>query len=206
MTDLRSWSHTFFTEFIELYRSFPCLWKVKDKDYSNRDKKRLAYEALVKKCKEIDPDANKDYVSKKVNSFRTVFRKEIKKIKESEKSGAGADDVYTPTLWYFPLLNFLHDQDTPRASVNTIEDLHREVSVKLQLFYLVGYNYTIYLILRNRLKFLDFYCLVLPRYSSFFNEVLSKIIPYYFSLFRNSSTFTSSKIMHTFWITSFSSL
>lgn len=120
--DLRNWNHEFFTEFIELYKSYPCLWRVKDKDYGNRDKKRIAYEALVKKCKEVDPEATKDYVTKKINSFRTVYRKERKKMKNSTRSGAGTEDVYTPTLWYFPMLRFLDDQDHYRRSLNTMQD------------------------------------------------------------------------------------
>jgi len=42
-------------EFIELYQSFPCLWQVKSKEYSDRNKKDLAYVEKVKKYKEIDP-------------------------------------------------------------------------------------------------------------------------------------------------------
>ena len=39
----------FLVEFIELYRSYPCLWKVKSQDYSNKLKKKQAYVVLV--CK-----------------------------------------------------------------------------------------------------------------------------------------------------------
>ena len=35
----------------------------------------------------------------------------MKKVQESEKSGAGADQVYEPTLWYFQALTFLNDQE-----------------------------------------------------------------------------------------------
>ena len=39
--------HEFLSEFIELYRSFPCVWKVKSAEYSDRNKKDLAYTELV---------------------------------------------------------------------------------------------------------------------------------------------------------------
>ncbi|XP_037917861.1 uncharacterized protein LOC119655801 [Hermetia illucens] len=98
-------------EFIELYRSFTCLWLVKSKEYSDRNKKDLAYIELVKKFKEFDPSADRNTVVKKINALRTVYKKELSKVKSSEKSGAGADDIYKPSLWYFDLLHFLNDQD-----------------------------------------------------------------------------------------------
>ena len=56
----------FLIEFIELYRSFTCLWLVKSKEYSDRNKKDLAYIELVKKFKEFDPSADRNTVLKKI--------------------------------------------------------------------------------------------------------------------------------------------
>ncbi|KAG8319797.1 hypothetical protein J6590_083776 [Homalodisca vitripennis] len=39
MADLRQCSREFLTDFIALYESFPCIWRVKSKEYSDRDKK-----------------------------------------------------------------------------------------------------------------------------------------------------------------------
>ena len=71
--------------------------------------------------KEIDPDANKGKVAKEINSLRSCFRKELKKVNDSKTSGAGADDTYTPSLWYFQELLFLTDQDVPRTGINNLE-------------------------------------------------------------------------------------
>jgi len=122
MSDLRQCSHEFLTEFIELYKSFPCLWQVKSKDYSDKHKKNLAYEELIKKFREVDSSANKETVSKKINSLRTVYKKELAKLKKSATSGAGEDDIYKPVLWYFDLFNFLNDQDIPRTPRETIDN------------------------------------------------------------------------------------
>jgi len=65
MADLRTVSREFLTEFIHMYREYPCLWKVKSKEYSDRVKRNLAYEHLTTKLKEIDPDANKKNLSRK---------------------------------------------------------------------------------------------------------------------------------------------
>ena len=72
MADLRQCSREFLTEFIALYESFPCIWRVKSKDYSDRDKKGKAYESFVEKFKEIDENANREKVVKKINSLRSV--------------------------------------------------------------------------------------------------------------------------------------
>lgn len=51
---------TFILEFIELYKLHPCLWKIKSKEYSNRNMKDRANGVLIEKIKEIDRDANRD--------------------------------------------------------------------------------------------------------------------------------------------------
>lgn len=122
MADLRQCSREFLAEFIALYESFPCIWRVKSKEYSDRDKKRQAYEILVDKFKEIDANANRETVIKKINSMRSVYRKELAKVNQSHRSGAGEYDIYKPSLWYFDLLHFLNDQETPRKSTNTMDE------------------------------------------------------------------------------------
>ncbi|CAH2001489.1 unnamed protein product [Acanthoscelides obtectus] len=37
------------------------------------------------------------------------------------RSGAGADDVYIPTLWYYDLLLFTSDQEMPTASISNMD-------------------------------------------------------------------------------------
>ncbi|XP_069604914.1 uncharacterized protein [Ranitomeya imitator] len=103
---------------IDMYRSLPFLWKIKSADYSNRNMKRAAYEKLVALHKEHHPTESVDetIVRKKIQALRTVYKKELNKVKKSKKSGAGADDVYVPKLWYFDLLAFTRDQEIPRPA------------------------------------------------------------------------------------------
>lgn len=115
-------------EFIQCYRSETCLWQTKSKDYHDRNKKNAAYNRLVEKYKIIDPNANRDIVVKKINNLRTAYKKELNKMKQSIKSGAGTDELYTPHLWYFDLLKFLYDQEIPRPSVSNINEDENEVS------------------------------------------------------------------------------
>nr|CAH7750936.1 unnamed protein product [Callosobruchus chinensis] len=100
MADLRLVSREFLADFIDLYRQNECLWKIKSKDYSDKQKKSADYDILIGKLKEVEPEANKNMVLKKINSSRTCFRKELKKYNESLKSGTGTEEVHKPNLWY----------------------------------------------------------------------------------------------------------
>lgn len=112
----------FILEVIEVYRSLPALWDNKCKDYSNRTKKNEQYEELLQKYKERFPDADRKAMVKKINSLRTNFRKELRRIKNSERSGAGSDDVVEPTLWYFDEMKFLIDLEEATESANTLDE------------------------------------------------------------------------------------
>ncbi|CAH2009732.1 unnamed protein product [Acanthoscelides obtectus] len=54
------------------------------------------------------PDANKKFVIKKISSLRSSFRRQIRRINSSKRSGVGTEDVPEPTLW-------------SRAAVSSIE-------------------------------------------------------------------------------------
>ncbi|XP_050305943.1 uncharacterized protein LOC126743057 isoform X6 [Anthonomus grandis grandis] len=95
------------SEFIELYRNMPFLWKVSSKEYNDRNKKDRGYDVLANKLKEVDPTANRDKVVKKINNMRTSFRKELKKYLKSKETETNPEDVYRPKLWYFDALLFL---------------------------------------------------------------------------------------------------
>ena len=97
------------------------MWKIKSKEYHDRPKKEAAYSRLLEKLKEIDSSATKSSVVKKINNLRSSYRKELKKVKDSMKSGTGADEVYEPKLWYYKLLSFLDDQDIPRNSRSNVD-------------------------------------------------------------------------------------
>jgi hypothetical protein len=86
-----------------------------------QNKKNEHYEHLLRKYMERFLDADKNQLIKKFNSLRTNFRKELKRIKDSEKSGTGADNVVEPTLWYFEEMKFLIRQEETCMLLNTIQ-------------------------------------------------------------------------------------
>ncbi|XP_066443214.1 uncharacterized protein [Eleutherodactylus coqui] len=104
----------FLKEFIDMYRSFPCLWNMKISDYSNKQKRLKAYESMVNLCRSVCPSANIQFVKHKIANLRTVFKKEFNKVQVSKKTATSADDVYVPRLWYFDLLKFTIGQDVPK--------------------------------------------------------------------------------------------
>jgi hypothetical protein len=70
-------------ERIEVYHSVPALWNVKSKDYSKRIKKKEQYEHLLRKYRERNIPMLIKINCLKLNSLRTNFRKELKRIKYS---------------------------------------------------------------------------------------------------------------------------
>lgn len=116
MADLRQCSREFMTEFISLYESLPCLWRIKSKEYNDRHKKAKAYDILKEKFKEVDPTCTRETLVKKINNIRSVYRKELSKVAKSSESESG--EVYRPSLWYFDLLHFLRDNDNLEVSKN----------------------------------------------------------------------------------------
>lgn len=117
--DTRYWNKEFMSEFIELYRCHPSLWKIGSKDYTNRNLKSKAYEEMVELCKKIYDKADKNFVTKKIQAIRGCFRKESKKVEQSKRSGASADEVYIPTLWYYDLLLFTKDEEAVTDSLSS---------------------------------------------------------------------------------------
>ena len=124
------------SDFIDLYQSFPCLWRIKSADYYNKHAKQIAQDKLVEKLKECDPNADRESCLRKINSLRASFRKEFKNVQASYKSGACTDDIYKPNLWYYEKLLFLKDQEMPGRSRSTIEEesFEREMVREIYIF------------------------------------------------------------------------
>lgn len=119
----RNEERNFILECIQVYRDHSALWEIKSHDYMDRNKKNHAYDVLLKKYQERFPTATLDDVKKKFNSLRTNYRKELKKVNDSRKSGAGLEDIYQSHLWYFNEMHFLRDQETPAKSRSTLQIL-----------------------------------------------------------------------------------
>lgn len=61
---MQNFSRVFAKEFTDLYQSHECLWKIRSKSYSDRDKKSAVSEKLIVKMREVDPEADQDAVAR----------------------------------------------------------------------------------------------------------------------------------------------
>ncbi|XP_063772111.1 WASH complex subunit 1-like [Pseudophryne corroboree] len=91
-------SRNFLLGFISLYREEECLWLTSSPDYSNKQKREAAFNRLVEYAKP------------------TFFAASV----ESKRSGAVADKVYIPQLWYSKELNFLLEKRSAKESLVVI--------------------------------------------------------------------------------------
>ncbi|XP_022178663.1 uncharacterized protein LOC112592799 [Melanaphis sacchari] len=109
-------------DFLEMYKSFTCLWDITCKQYSNRDARNQALELLKEKLKIIDNDASISTVKKKIENMRAAYKREFKKVQDSKRTGAGLKDIYVPSLWYFEYLTFLNEKEnTSISGIDTID-------------------------------------------------------------------------------------
>ncbi|CAG4985682.1 unnamed protein product [Parnassius apollo] len=107
---------------IELYKDMPYLWDKKHKDYKNKDIRNDGNKVLLEVYKGFDSNVTVTNLVKKIQNLRSGYFKELKKVKESSRTGAGADEVYVPTLWYFDALSFLGSVSEPcRIDQDTME-------------------------------------------------------------------------------------
>ncbi|XP_061715976.1 uncharacterized protein LOC133524138 [Cydia pomonella] len=97
-------------EFLDLYRENACLWDIQSSSYMRRDLRNASYKILLEKYREIEPNATLDMVKRKIDIFRTGYRREIKKINKSRLNST-SDYEYKPTLWYFDKMTFLDYQE-----------------------------------------------------------------------------------------------
>ena len=139
----------FFEDFLETYQNLPTLWQSRSDDYKNTYLRTEAWETLLTKYKEFDENASMDVVKKKINSMRTSYRRELNKIRKSEKSGAGSDDIYIPSIWYFHSLDFLRDQESVVETLNTFDDppdlMFTKETVSCTKFLFIFFIYEFYL-------------------------------------------------------------
>ncbi|PIO12102.1 hypothetical protein AB205_0030310, partial [Aquarana catesbeiana] len=94
--------------------------KVKHPHYNHKQKRQTALEKLLELVKPVVPTATILYLKAKIGGLRSTYLRERKKVTDSQISGAAADDVYVPRLWYYERLRFLSDQTGVRESLSTL--------------------------------------------------------------------------------------
>ncbi|XP_052860437.1 uncharacterized protein LOC128267599 [Anopheles cruzii] len=128
----------FMLDFIQVYRQLPALWDRKSADYNNRVTKAEQYEVLVEKYRERYPGATKVDVVQKINSLRTNFRKELKRVRDAETYGGQAVES---SQWYFEAISFLDPRKDDSISTEhayCVPEQSEECKVNLSIAEEVG--------------------------------------------------------------------
>ncbi|PIO38026.1 hypothetical protein AB205_0199790 [Aquarana catesbeiana] len=106
--------------FNDMYRELPCLWQVYHLFYDNKPKRKAALDQLLEFVKPVIPTADIPYLKALIGGMRSTYNRECKKVQDSLRSGAAADDIYVPRLWYYDRLNFLSHQNEPRPALSSV--------------------------------------------------------------------------------------
>ena len=69
---------------IDLYRDSPELWKVKSKDYFNRNKRSAALQKITHALHTLKPDFTVEQLKKKIDVLRTNYNREYKAIEQKK--------------------------------------------------------------------------------------------------------------------------
>lgn len=101
----------FWREFLALYQGMPELWDVHHLNYRNKELRNRAYELLERKLREIQPNATRTEVGRRINIFRTNYRREQMRILKQKELGLHSD-LCKPTLWFYDYMGFLLTQET----------------------------------------------------------------------------------------------
>ncbi|CAF4892110.1 unnamed protein product [Pieris macdunnoughi] len=115
---MSDWSAPTILTFLEAYQNEPCLWNSKDADHKNRQKVNDAWTRLS-----IIMNKSVKELKNKKEILMVTFRRHLKKKKDSIRSGAGFDDVYTPVWFAYDLMeSFLGPLYSCSNNVNSEEN------------------------------------------------------------------------------------
>ncbi|XP_034111702.1 uncharacterized protein LOC117572735 [Drosophila albomicans] len=102
----------FIDDFIEEYKSNPCLWKADSVDFRNRTRRQEAYMRLIAVATKHGELYNVERTKQKINNLRCAFRHQLRKYNEVKKKGEKYEP-YCPKRRYFESLMFLKDEEIP---------------------------------------------------------------------------------------------
>ncbi|GBP47116.1 hypothetical protein EVAR_96072_1 [Eumeta japonica] len=102
-------------DFIVTYQSLPELWDTSNAGYLSKRKRLEALNILRFIYARIKTNASIADVRRKINTLRSNYRKEKRKILLSESSECNPEEVYKPTSWVYYALKFL-DKSGSQAS------------------------------------------------------------------------------------------
>eukprot|EP00794_Sanderia_malayensis_P010569 gene10569-11690_t len=103
------WTDQATSTLLEALRSRESLWNSKSERYKNRNVKKKEYAEIKDMLKDEIPLLDLPALKGKIQSLRTTFREEMRKVKKSQGTGSGSADVYLPKWRFFEECMFLEE-------------------------------------------------------------------------------------------------
>lgn len=97
------WTDEMMMKFVNLYKHHECLWQTSNPKYKNKEARNTAVQNIVEEM--AIPDFGLADCKNKIKNLRSHYCQELKKIQESKNIGAAEDNVYQPTLVWFPTVD-----------------------------------------------------------------------------------------------------
>jgi len=94
-----AWKDEHMETFLEIYRNHECLWNNKSENYHKTNIREKSYRSLHSVLNL--PQLSVNDIKAKIKTVRTRYCSELAKIRKSEKSGAGSNDLHVPRLYWF---------------------------------------------------------------------------------------------------------
>ncbi|XP_072386709.1 uncharacterized protein [Diabrotica undecimpunctata] len=102
------WNEENTQNLLDMYHERPVLWNSRLADYKDRNKRR---DALLEIS--VSFGVEKEEIKKKIRYLLSHFAREVKKEKDSEKSGNGTEETYKSKWFAYKLMEFLKDKNKP---------------------------------------------------------------------------------------------
>lgn len=122
------WSNEKVLELIDAYRNSTVLWDCTLPAYKNRNSRNDALKNIAELL-----GVDKVEIDRKIKNLLSHFSRELKKEKNSVKSGSGSDSVYKSKWFAYGSLQFLTDRNKPRNTTDTqvsLFDSYTNISTK----------------------------------------------------------------------------
>jgi hypothetical protein len=108
-----AWKDEHMETFLEMYQNHECLWN-KSENYHRTNIYEKAYKTL--------PQLSVNDIRAIIKTIRTCYCSELAIIRKSEKSGAGSNDLYVLSLFWFKQVDsFVQDVCTPKDSSSNMQ-------------------------------------------------------------------------------------
>lgn len=131
------WSNNLVLEFISLYENHAVLWDPKHRNHKNRNRLNDAWQEIVS---DFSIQTTVEELRKKKESLMATYRTLSRKVRDSEKTGSGAKDIYKPSWFAYDAIDrFI------RATGMKTPSLNSEVGIFLLLIYVYKMTMFVYL-------------------------------------------------------------